>query len=198
MTRTRRPLLAVALLLVAGACTVPTNDEPVELSGSIVPDTTTSSSTTSPESETRQVDVYLLDTDDGTTTLTAVPRDVPRGSGVQGTLANLFTQRPSDERPGEANLSSAIPESAELLSATVDPGAANRLVVDVRRLFGNEGIQGADLRDALAQIVWTATANESGITEVVFRQDGEPRGALIDNLESTADPVGRPDYLQQN
>lgn len=198
MTRTRPPLLALALLLLAAACTVPTNDEPVELSGSIVPDTTTSSTTTSPESETREVEVYLLATNDGTTTLTPVPRTVPRGSGVQGTLSNLFTQRPSDERPEEAPLSTAIPESAELLSATPDPDVAERLVVDVRRLFGNEGIQGADLRDALAQIVWTATANDSGITEVVFRQDGEPRGALIDNLESTADPVGRRDYLASN
>lgn len=197
MTRPR-DLLAVVALLVAGACTVPTTDEPVELSGSIVPETTTSSSTTSPEVETRQVVVYLLSTQDGSTTLTPVPRSVARGSGVQGTLSNLFTQRPSDERSTEVSLITAIPESAELLSASVDPAVANRLVVDVRRLFGVEGIQGADLRDALAQIVWTATEGDSGISEVVFRQDGEARPALVDNLESTADPVDRGDYLRVN
>src|SRR5690606_14526118 len=66
---TRLLLLVVAAVLLAGACTVPTNDEPVELSGSIVPDTTTSTSTTSPETATRQAFAYFLETSDTGTVL---------------------------------------------------------------------------------------------------------------------------------
>jgi spore germination protein GerM len=198
MNRPRRLLLAVSGLALAGACTVPTNDQPIELSGSIVPETTTSTSTTALGADSRQVVVYMLSSTDGTTTLRPVPRSVDLGSGIQGVLANLFTQRPSADRPGEADLSSAIPESATLLSATPDPDDPDRLVVDVRGLFGVEGLQGGALRDALAQIVWTATEADSGITEVVFRQDGEPRLALLDNLESTSDAVDRGDYRREN
>lgn len=198
MNRLRSWLLGLAALTLVGACTVPTNDEPVELSGSIVPETTTSTSTTAVSEDSRQVVVYMLSTTDGTTTLRPVPRSVDFGSGVQGVLNNLFTQRPSSEVPSEVGLTSAIPESSTLLSATVDPGNPDRLVVDVRGLFGIEGPQGATLRNALAQIVWTATEGDSGIDEVVFRQEGEPRQALLDNLESTTDPVDRSDYRREN
>jgi spore germination protein GerM len=191
----RRPVLAaVAGLALATACTVPTNDEPVALSGSIVPDTTTSTTTTPPDASARPVVVWMLSVEDGTTTLRDVPRTIEVGTGVQGVLSNLFSQRPSDERPSEVGLTTAIPDSAELLSATPSPDDPALLVVDVRGLFGDAGIQGVELRNALAQIVWTATNPTTGITNVVFRQDGEPREALVDDLESTADPVQRRDY----
>lgn len=190
---TRLLLVVVAAVLLAGACTVPTNDEPVELSGSIVPDTTTSTSTTSPETATRQAFVYFLETSDSGTVLRRVPRTVEAGTGVQGVLSNMFTQRPSDDVPLEQGLTSAIPESATLLSATPSEDDPSVLVVDVRGLFGNEGVQGTTLRNALAQIVWTATEGDP-ILQVVFRQDGERRPALVDNLEGTEDPVDRDDY----
>ena len=196
MTRTRRSLLAGAALLLAGACTVPTNDEPIELSGSIVPETTTTTSTTSPETATRSVFVYMLETTDAGTILRRVPRTVPIGTGVQGVLANLFTQRPREDVELEQALTSAIPESAALLSASLAPDDPTLLVVDVRGLFGPEGLQGASLRDALGQIVWTATEGEPAL-RVVFRQDGERRNALVDNLESTDGAVDRDDYQRQ-
>lgn len=190
---------ALAAVAVAGGCTVPMHDEPVALSGSVparLLETTTSSATTSPESVTRQVVVYFLGSDDGTTVLTPVPRSVDVGAGVQGVLSNLFTQRPSDERPAEVGLSSAIPESATLVSANRSDDNDARLIVDVRGLFGS--IQGADLRDALAQIVWTATEVGTGIREVVFRNDGAEVQALVDDLESTEAAVDRGDYSRQN
>lgn len=190
---TRLLLLVVAAVLLAGACTVPTNDEPVELSGSIVPDTTTSTSTTSPETATRQAFAYFLETSDTGTVLRRVPRTVEAGTGVQGVLSNMFTQRPREDVPLEQPLTSAIPESATLLSATPAEDDPTVLVVDVRGLFGNEGVQGTALRNALAQIVWTATEGDPTV-QVVFRQDGELRPALVDNLEGTEDPVDRDDY----
>ena len=196
--RLRRGAFAVALVLgSAGACAVPVDEEPTELSGSIVPETTTTTSTTSPEVVTRRVLTYYLDSEDGTTELTPVERSVAAGSGLQGVLTSLFTNRPTDDDPGEAGLSSAIPESAELVAAAPSAEDPSRLIVEVRGLFGPEGIQGGELRDALAQIVWTAT-EDTGITEVVFLQDGSRRDALIDDLEQTAEPVVRADYAREN
>ncbi len=192
-----RHLLVAAAVLLAGSCAVPTNDEPVELSGSIVPDTTTSSSTTSPETATQEVFVYMIEQRDPGTVLRRVARSVEAGTGVQGRLNNLFTQRPRTDVDGEQGLISAIPESATLLSASLDPNDPTLLIVDVRGLFGVEGPQGATLRNALAQIVWTATEGDPTL-RVVFRQDGERRPALVDNLESTEDPVDRDDYQRNN
>ena len=192
IARTRRAAVLVATAALATACTIPVNEEPVELSASLVPETTTSTSTTSPEVATRQAIVYFLETIDGSTTLEGVPRSVEVGTGLQGVLSNLFTQIPRDDVPAERGLTSAIPESAVLQSVTRDPQDEDQLVIDVRGLFGST--QGADLRNALAQIVWTATEADPGV-QVEFRQDGEPRDALVDNLESTADPVDRGDYL---
>ncbi len=193
MTRRSSALLVVAAVLVAASCAVPTNDEPVELSGSIVPDTTTTTSTTSPETDTREVFVYMIEQGDPGTVLRRVPRSVEAGTGLQGVLNNLFTQRPRADVEAEQELTSAIPESATLLSAALDPNDPTLLVVDVRGLFGNAGVQGATLRNALAQIVWTATEADPNL-QVVFRQDGERRPALVDNLESTEDAVDRDDY----
>jgi hypothetical protein len=194
MSWLRSPSLAAAALVLAAACTVPTNDEPIELSGSIVPETTTTTSTTQPEVDARTVAVYFLSSQAGSTELVPVTRAVDLGSGVQGVLANLFRQRPSNEQSEEVSLATAIPESATLVSASPSAEDPSLLVVEVAGLFGNTGVQGATLRDALAQIVWTATQPGTEVDAVVFRQDGERREALVDDLVATANPVRRRDY----
>lgn len=194
--RYRTGLLAAAVLL--GGCTVPTNDEPVELTGSIpsgfLQTTTTTTTTTIPEAVTKEVTVFLLETVDGRGRLVGVPRNVDVAAGVQEVLSNLFTVRPDgEERPAERGLTSSIPESATLLSAT-RAGDSRRLVVDVRGLFGTEGgIQGVDLRNALAQIVWTAT-QDPDVAEVSFRNNGQPVQALVDDGEIAEGPVNRSNY----
>lgn len=202
-SRTRTLALALGLglgaLAVAAGCTVPTNDEPVDLSGTVpfgLLETTTTTSSSVPEAVTKETTVYFLDSDEGTSSLVPVPRKVDVGAGVQEILSNLFTVRPDgSERPDERGLSSAIPESATLLSAEIVPGTA-LLVVDIRGLFGNEGIQGAPLRNALAQIVWTATENAE-VNEVVFRNNGEPVQALVDDGEIAEGAVNRNHYDRQ-
>lgn len=193
-----RAAAVAGLLGVATACTVPTNEDPVELSGTVPPGlfSTTTTSTTSPQAVTEEAVVYFLATREGTTTLTPVERRLDVGAGVQDVLADLFAQPPRENEPAEARLSSAIPESATLLSATPAEADAERLIVDVRGLFGS--IQGDLLRDALAQIVWTATEPGTGIDAVEFLRDGEPVQALIDDLESTEDPVVRRDYAMES
>lgn len=192
-------LLVLAALLI-GACSVSTNDEPVELSSDLfeplLTTTSTTTSTSTPSAVTKEEEVYLLRVRNGSTALTAVPREVDVGAGVQEVLGNLFTVRPDgDERPDERGLTTAIPETAELIGAALSPGTST-LVVDVRGLFGEGGIQGNDLRDALAQIVWTATVNDD-VDNVVFRNEGDPVSAAIDNGETDDEPVNRQEYSAQ-
>lgn len=191
----RLRLAAVVLALGATGCSIPEDEGAVELSGSVpfgLLETTTTTATTTPDDASQQVTVYLLETIDGTSRLVGVPRDVAVDAGAQQVLANLFTVRPdAAERPAEAGLSTALPASATLLSAT--PAADGILVVDVRGLFGNEGIQGNELRNALAQVVWTATEDES-VDAVTFRNDGQPVQALVDDGEIAEGPVDRADY----
>lgn len=197
MTRCRIAAL-VAALLVAASCDVPTNEQPVELSGPFAQlEATTTTSTTSPEAFSRRVIVWLLRSAGDATVLQPVPRNVDINAGIQEVLRNLFTQPPSDERPEEVGLTSAIPSSATLLSAQASDVDPDRLIVDVRGLFGEQGVQGPTLRNALAQIVWTATEPTTGFAEVVFRNDGQPADALVDDLETTSEAVDRSDYLRR-
>ncbi len=198
---TRRTIVLLMAALLAFGCSVSTNDEPVELGSDLFEPLLTAPSTTSDiatPSVTKPEDVYLLRVRGVSTALEAVPRDVDIDAGVQEVLGNLFTVRPDtegEERADEAGLTTAIPESAELTGAALSPGTTT-LVVDVRGLFGQGGIQGNDLRDALAQIVWTATTDEA-VANVTFRNDGSPVPAAIDDGETTDQPVTRGDYSAQ-
>lgn len=191
-------LVAAAAFAVA-ACEVPTNEEPVALTGPFSRlETTTTSTTAPPEVATKQVIVWMLARDGGATVLRPVPRIVDLGAGVYEILRNLFDQPPSDDRPAEVGLQSAIPSTAELISARPSAGDSDRLVIDVRGLIGSEGLQGVELRNALAQIVWTATEVGAGYREVIFRNDGEPAEVVVDNLEITGDAVSRnQDYARR-
>jgi len=195
---TRRLLLLLAALCLAGAaCDVPTNDQPVELSGPFSRlETTTTTSTEVAQVEGREAIVYLLRSQGGTTVLVSVPRRVAVDGGVQENLRNLFSQPPSADLPAEEGLTSAIPSGATLLSAQPSAVDGDRLIVDVRGLFGDQGVQGVQLRNALAQIVWTATHPTTGFNEVVFRNDGQPADALVDDLETTGEAVRREDYAR--
>lgn len=202
MSPRRRLALVVAALVVAvaalGGCQVSTNDEPVAV-GPIFDDllnsTTTSSSPATTDGATKPVTVYFLRTSDaGERFLVGVPRSVAVDAQPLQVLTNLFDQRPDPtERLGEANLSSAIPQSAELLSAEIAPGSST-LVVDTEGLFGADGTVGPASRDAAAQIVFTATGLE-GVSSVTFLNNGsEPTGVLIGSGEVVERPVSRVDY----
>ena len=194
MSRGLRAVL-VGVVLVLAACDVPTNDQPVELSGPFSRLETTTTTTSEPEAaDGKEVVVYLLRTEAGATVLQTVARRVPADAGVEATLRSLFTQPPSTGDPAEQALTTAIPSTATLLSAQRSAVDADRLIVDVRGLFGDQGPQGVTLRNALAQIVWTATHPTTGFTEVMFRNEGQPADALVDDLETTGEPVGRADY----
>lgn len=202
MSPLRRLVLVIVAVVVAvttvGACQVSTNDEPVAV-GPIFDDLLDSTTTTSPTSTTdgatKLATVYFLRTTEaGDRFLVGVQRSVAVDARPLQVLTNLFDQRPDGtERVGEAGLTSAIPQSAQLLSAEVAPGTST-LVVDTEGLFGSDGTVGPASRDAAAQIVFTATGLE-GVSEVTFLNAGsEPVGVLIGSGETAERPVTRKDY----
>ncbi len=196
----RRLLRSFAVLVFTGsltaACTVSTNEEPVAIGDpfGLLEPTTTTTSTSTPQAVTKQTVVYFLRSTDGSVALTPVTREVDVAADVQEVLGNLFSVRPDGaERPDEAGLTSAIPESAVLLGTSFASADSGRLIVDVRGLFGNDGIQGNDLRNALAQIVWTAT-EDVDVRDVSFRNNGAPVDAIVGNGQIADGPVNRNDY----
>lgn len=201
MSPLRRLLVVIVAIAVAvtavGGCQVSTNDEPVAV-GPIFDDLLSSTTTTSPtpstDGATKPVTVYFLRSTDAGERLYGVQRSVAVDARPLQVLNNLFDQRPDGtERVGEAGLTSAIPQSAELLSADVAPGTST-LIVDTEGLFGTDGTVGPASRDAAAQIVFTATGLE-GVSEVTFLNSGsEPIGVLIGSGEVAERPVTRMDY----
>ena len=192
--RKRAVAVAVILALTIAGCSVSTNDKPVaagDLFDDLVQVSTSTTSTTTPEDVTKPATVYFLKTEEGATKLVPVERQVDIDAQIQEVLNNLFTVplNPEDH-PEEAGLTSAIGDTAELLSAEVAPDTT-RLVVNVSGLF--ESAQGSGLRDALAQIVWTATV-PANITEVSFLSDGKAVAAIVGNGENVDGPVDRSDY----
>lgn len=188
--------IVVALTAFSAACSVSTNDEPVaagDLFQDLLVSSTTTTSSTTPEGVTRSATVYFLEVAAGATRLVGVERELDVDAKVQEILANLFTLPPNtagDERRDEKGLTSAIGSTASLRSATLAPNSS-QLIVDVTGLFGST--QGSGLRNALAQIVWTAT-EESTVSEVAFRNGGVPVAAIVGNGESVERAVNRNDY----
>lgn len=194
-------VVGVAMALAAGACSVSTNEEPVA-AGNIfqefVESTTTTTTPTTPEDETKVEPVYFLRTSAGPARLVPVDREFDLDAGVQAVLTDLFTRPPDtegDERPAERGMTSQITDSAILVSAELSSSNPNELVVDVTGVFGS--LDGSALRNALAQIVWTATSAPD-IQSVSFRRDGDPVGAIIGNGETVERPVDRTDYTSLN
>lgn len=202
--RTRRLWTCALMVIVAVAaiagCQVSTNDEPVAV-GPIFDDllepTTTTSPTTTPDGATRQVTVYFLRSTDTGDRLAGVLREVAVDAGPAQILTNLFDVRPDATKSAEEReLTSAIPASAELLSTQVRPGSVpgtTELVVDTRGLFGAQGPVGPSSRDAVAQIVYTATGVDD-IREVRFLNEGEEVPVLIGTGETAERAVNRQDY----
>ncbi len=195
----RGPVALLMALLVGlaavGGCSVSTNDHPVAASDifdGLVQVSTSTTSTTTPEDVTRPATLYFLRSQsNGAVRLEPVERQVDVDADIPEILRNLFTT-PLDPvtRPAEAGLTSAIGDTAQLLSAERLPGTT-QLVVNVAGLF--ENTEGRGLRNALAQIVWTATV-PSDITEVSFQNNGAPVAAIVGNGETVEGPVDRSDY----
>lgn len=188
MNRSRARTTVAAALLVLAGCTVSTNDEPVAVQGRferfVQTTTTTTTPTTVSEDVTKTVSVFFLRSSDGASELVPVEREFDVGAEVQEVLNHLFNTTP------ERGLSDAIPEAAELITAQTMAGTST-LVVDTRNFFG--AVQGPQLRQALGQIVCTATTLGS-VDQVSFRDDGRPVTANVGSGEAVDRAVTCSDY----
>jgi spore germination protein GerM len=199
MKRLIGPLITVlmALALATASCSVSTNEEPVaagDVFGEFEQPTTTTSSTV-PEGSDKTALVYFLEAD-GSTTVQAVRRTYEQEAGIEEVLADLFETPPAEEETGQEGdpaLTTAIPETATLRSAEPARRDARELVVDATGLFGS--IDGSQLRNALAQIVYTATARP-GVSSVSFTSDGETRSPIVGDGTTVERPVEREDYQE--
>ena len=187
-------------LAVLAGCTVSTNDEPVavdDVFDGLVESTTTTVPVTSAPTATKSVTMYFLRSTEEQTELVPVERELAVEAGAQRILSDLFSRPPAEDGPvQERGLSSAIPGTAVLLSTDV-PAGTERLVIDTRGLFGDEGVQSIQLRNALGQIVCTATELPQ-INEVSFQNEGRSIGAIIGNSETAEGPVSCSDYRSLN
>lgn len=188
--------VTIAMVLAVGGCSVSTNDEPQaagNLFGTFLESTTTTTPTSTPEAAGKTEPLYFLETTEGATRLKFAERTFEMDADIEDVLASLFTVLPDTEgaeRPEERGLTSAIPETAVLQEATLSADSTV-LIIDVSGLFGS--IDGTNLRNALAQIVWTATEPQE-IRSVLFRRNGEPFTAIVGNGGEVERAVDRRDY----
>lgn len=181
----------VALSLFAGACGVPEDTSPRELSAeSLVPETNEEEPTpTPPPPQTELVNalIYLLD-ENGL--VSPVIREVPLPAAASDVTNTLITG-PTDEEVQQLNLSSAIPPTTVILSTTLADGT---LTLNV----GPEGLfqlEGDEQKRAIAQLVYTTTELDD-VDDVLLQIEGEFRPLPTDEADTTElQPVDRSDYV---
>lgn len=175
----RWTLVVMALLLGISACGLSANGSPQAIPPEDLPagllDPNPSSSTTLPESgATTTITVYFLTRSGDGSALAPVQRQVKTSEvGVPGArILALFAQPTAEEQ--RRGVTTSVPADATLLSAP-PPVNNGDLVVNVSsELFS---VQGQDLANAFAQIVWTVS-EIPGINGVRFLRDGVEIAAL--------------------
>jgi spore germination protein GerM len=179
---------------VVAGCGLQEQDHPQEIASADLPpdlvaSTTTSSTTSTITPTTSTITIYYLVQQGGVTKLRGVPRDVADPRRPRDRLTALLAQPTPDEQA--AGILSSIPADTLLLDSEV---VADRqeLVVDLSRSLFD--VQGQELRNAFAQIVFTAT-EIPGIRQVRFRVGGDDlRVPDEDGIEQPG-AVGRSDYI---
>jgi spore germination protein GerM len=179
-----------ALLLVAGGCGLPDDDEPRvigpdEAPLDLAPTTVTVEADSAGDDE---VAVFFIDRSSDPPRLAPVRRTVPSITPRVAVEQVLVGVLPGDP-PAYA---SSIPQGTVVLESTHENGI---LTLNLGPAEGGiTSIQGQNLLEAFAQIVRTATG-VSGVQGVRFRVEGQPISPPTDAGAAEADrPVDRDDY----
>jgi spore germination protein GerM len=176
-----RPLVIVAALVaMAAACGIPTDESPVAIAPTPIPSTSPTASV-----EPQEGAIFLLG-EPGE--LVAVERTID----VDQPVASLISALGGDLAQSESDdgLSSAVPSGITLLSSRQEGGT---LLVD---LAGLAEITDTDAqRDALAQLVFTLTGR-GGVDQVLFRREGQApvNVPTSDGQVDGTEPLSRADY----
>lgn len=185
-------MAALVLVLVLGACGIAADDDPQAIQAEDVPsdllDPNPPTSTTISGSPTTSVTVYLLVRTGSTTRLAPTEREVSDASSRGERIAALLAPRSSEEQ--EQGLESSIPSDTVLLDTEVVE-ESDELVVNLSGALFD--VQGPELANAFAQLVWTVTELD-GVRQVRFRVDGEAyRAPDAEGIEQDG-AVTRADY----
>jgi len=197
VTRRIRLVAMVALLglaMPAGGCGLSADGEPQVIAAQDLPadllDPNPPTSTTLLDpGATAAVTVFLVVREGDTTRLTPVEREVgdptSPGERIRALLAPPSTQEQ------EEGLISSIPSDTVLLDTSrADPGGDELIVNLSGALFD---VQGKELANAFAQIVWTVT-EIPGVRQVRFKVDGQAQRAINDEGVEQPGAVTRSDY----
>ncbi|MGH9276053.1 MAG: GerMN domain-containing protein [Acidimicrobiales bacterium] len=186
----------VLLCLVTGvtACGVAADDGPKAIQAEDLPpdllDPNPPTSTTISGSPTTAVTVYLLVRTGTTTRLAPAEREASDATSRGERIAVLLAPRSTEEQ--EQGLESSIPSDTVLLDVEYVE-ESNELVVNLSGALFD--VQGEELANAFAQLVWTVTELD-GVRQVRFRVDGEEyRAPDAEGIEQEG-AVTRGDYSQ--
>jgi spore germination protein GerM len=189
----RRLWLMMALVttvLVAAACSSPVDSGPKAIRTASIPEglrmeTSSTTSTTGPTSESEEVTVYLIGQD---ARLVPVKRRVSPPVTVEKVLQKLFT--PPTIAEGVAGFRTAITFDATVLSARIE---SKIVTVDVSKAFAFGSVD--DQIRAYAQVVFTAV--ETGfVTGVLFAVNGRRLEVPAGDGSNQSAPVGRGSYQE--
>lgn len=190
-----RPLwcvMAVVAVIGLGACGVAADDEPQAIQVEDIPsellDPNPPTSTTVSGSPTTSITVYLLVRSGSTTRLAPTQREVSDATSRGERIAALLAPRSTEEQ--EQGLISSIPSDTVLLDTEIVE-ERDELVVNLSGALFD--VQGPELANAFAQLVWTVT-ELAGVRQVRFRVDGEDyRAPDAEGVEQEG-AVTRADY----
>ena len=183
----------LAAVLAVAACGVTTDGDPELISGAEIPadllEPEQTTSTTQPGA-TASVTVYLIKRTGTTTQLVPVTREVEDPSRPGQRVEALL--RPTSREEQEQGLTSSIPTGTVLLGTPVLDTQTQELTLDFsEELFD---VEGSELAQAFAQIVWTVTELE-GVRGVRFLVEGEPqRAPNADGVEQDGAVTATGDY----
>lgn len=195
MRRSGLALVALAgLLLAVTGCGLAADDEPQVIAAEdlpadlLDPNPPTSTTLLDPGS-TAAVTVFLVVREGDTTRLTPVEREVADpaspGERIRALLAPPSTQEQGD------GLISSIPSDTVLLDTSRPEPGSEELVVNLSGALFD--VQGKELANAFAQIVWTVT-EIPGVRQVRFKVDGQTQRAINDEGVEQPGAVTRADY----
>lgn len=192
MTRRVR-LVALAVVVLAAACSLDTDEEPEAIQGPTSASSASSDASTFelPSSATENVSVWFLQNrtaDLGafvveTTRQVALPAD-------PGAWLEALIQQPPDRSERDSGLWSAIPLDARLVNPPEQDGHVLRIQLPDRVY---EELHGLVARYAFAQIVYTAT-EIPGIESVLFLDSDGVFPAVDDQGQAHTEPLSRDDY----
>jgi len=186
--RARARLGALAAVLIAGlvgACGIPADDEPRDISQEQLPGPATTLDV-GDEGQTRSVELYFTRFDGSRDVLTTVEREVPTG-GESGqptpatVLDALLSGVPADADPAVVT---KIPSDTALASQPELLGGV--LTVDLDN--GISSVQGDGARLAFGQMVCTADLLD-GVDGVVFEIEGGPVQTPVGDGETSSAPL---------